>query len=56
MVNPWTDFGLKMVINDRIETIHYFSNQVTDFYNNDHLKLTNQRNEDSKKDVKMLRC
>ena len=28
--NPLTDFGLIMVINDRIKTSHEFSNQVTD--------------------------
>ena len=43
LVNPLTDFGLEMVINDRIETSHYFFNQVTDFYNNDQLKLTYQK-------------
>ena len=40
--NPLTDFGLKMVINDRIEISNDFSNQVTDLYNNDQLSLTNQ--------------
>ena len=43
LVNPLTDFGFKMVMNDRIETSHDFSNQVTDFYHNDQLKLTNQK-------------
>ena len=42
LVNPLTVFVLKMVIHDRIETSHDFSNQVTDFYNNDQLSLNNQ--------------
>jgi len=29
--NPLTDFGLKIVINNTIETSHDFSIQVTDF-------------------------